>query len=103
MGSLPSTSAFRFCRFCRCWRRTYVGRVNSHGVANMHYQCAARLPEALRFRVPRGLPAAIQTAARRHHSTGAEWVRQTLLRGLESEGLRLVDGEIERIKPEGAR
>ena len=61
-----------------------------------------RLPEALRLRVPMGLNAAVQTAARRHHSTGAEWVRQALLRSLQAEGLYLRDGgEIERI--EGTR
>lgn len=61
-----------------------------------------RLSEALRLRVPRGLPAAVQTAARRHHQTGAEWVRQTLLRRLQAEGLLLrEEGEIQRIDPVG--
>ena len=54
-----------------------------------------RFPEALRLRVPRGLPAAVATAARRHHTSAPEWVRQTLLRSLEAEGVRLRDGEIE--------
>ena len=67
----------------------------------MQPECAVRLPEAMRFRVPRGLPAAVQTAARRRHMTGAEWARQTLLRSLQAEGLRLLDGgEIERVEPE---
>jgi hypothetical protein len=67
------------------------------------YDDVRRLPEALRLRVPRGLPAAVQTAARRHHTTGAEWVRQALLRSLQAEGLALrEEGEIERIEPVGA-
>jgi hypothetical protein len=63
-------------------------------------ECSVRLSQAMRLRVPQGLPRAIQTVARRHHQRGAEWIRQTLLRGLESEGLRLVDGKVERIETE---
>ena len=55
-----------------------------------------RFPEALRLRVPRGLPAAVEAAARRNHTTAPEWVRQVLLRHLELEGLRLnSDGRVE--------
>jgi hypothetical protein len=67
----------------------------------MQPEYAVRLPEALRLRVPAGLPRAVQAAARRHHTTGAEWVRQALLRSLQAEGLFLRDGgEIERVEPE---
>jgi hypothetical protein len=48
-------------------------------------------PSSLRLRVPRGLPEALQIAARQRHTTPAEWVRQTLLRGLAEEGVRLAD------------
>ena len=49
-------------------------------------------PTSLHLRVPHGLPKAVQQAARQRHQTPAEWLRQTLLRGLESEGVRLSDG-----------
>jgi hypothetical protein len=51
-----------------------------------------RFPDRMRLRAPRGLPAAIEIAARRHHTSPSEWARQTLLRGLEAEGLRLENG-----------
>ena len=54
-----------------------------------------RFPERLRLRAPRGLSAALDLAAGRHHQTPAEWARQTLLRGLEAEGVRLSDGDVE--------
>jgi hypothetical protein len=61
-----------------------------------------RLPEALRLRTPRGLSAAISTAAKRYHMTSAEWARQVLLRSLHAEGLVLrEEGEIERVEPAG--
>ena len=48
-------------------------------------------PSSLRLRVPRGLREALQIAARQRHTTPAEWARQTLLRGLAEEGVRLAD------------
>jgi len=55
-----------------------------------------RFPQAVRVRVPEGMPAAIQAAARKHHTSPPEWVRQLLLRGLEAEGLSLrADGQLE--------
>ena len=54
-----------------------------------------RFPDRMRLRAPKGLPAAIEIAARRHHTSPSEWARQTLLRGLEAEGLRLEDGRVE--------
>jgi hypothetical protein len=63
-----------------------------------------RLPEALKLRVPAGLPTAIQAAARRRHMSPPEWARQVLLQGLRAEGLRLGDdGELEQIGPEAGR
>ena len=46
-------------------------------------------PDSLRLRVPRGLTAAVQAAAKQHHTTPAEWARQTLLRGLAADGVQL--------------
>jgi hypothetical protein len=64
---------------------------------------AVRFPEALRLRAPAGMNAAVEAAARRHHTSGPEWIRQALLRSLHAEGLVLrEEGEIERIEP-GAR
>jgi len=61
----------------------------------MQVASRVRFPEALRLRVPRGLPAAVEAVARRHHTTAPEWVRQTLLRSLEADGVRLRDGQVE--------
>jgi hypothetical protein len=62
----------------------------------MQVASTVRFPEALRLRVPRGLPAAVKAAASRHHTTAPEWVRQVLLRHLETEGLRLsAEGHVE--------
>jgi hypothetical protein len=56
---------------------------------------SVRLPERFRLRTPRGLSAAIEIAAGRHHQTPAEFARQALLRALEQDGLRLLDGRVE--------
>jgi hypothetical protein len=53
-------------------------------------------PHSLRLRVPQGLPEALQLAARARHTTASEYARQALLRGLESDGVRLRDGHAER-------
>ena len=50
-------------------------------------------PASLHLRVPHGLPKAVQQAAKQRHQTPAEWLRQTLLCGLEAEGVRLSDSE----------
>jgi hypothetical protein len=46
-------------------------------------------PDSLRLRVPRGLTAAVQIAAKQRHTTPAEWARQALLRGLVADGVQL--------------
>jgi len=50
-------------------------------------------PTSLHLRVPHGLPEAVQQAAKQRHQTPAEWLRQTLLRGLEAEGVKLSESE----------
>jgi hypothetical protein len=50
-------------------------------------------PACLRLRVPQGLPAAVQQAAKQHHTTPSEWARQTLLRGLAAEGVQLSESQ----------
>ena len=52
-------------------------------------------PDSLRLRVPRGLPAAVQQAAKQRHTTPAEWARQALLRCLEADGVRLAAADLQ--------
>jgi len=53
----------------------------------VHFPCS------LHIRVPHGLPKAVQRAAKQRHQTPAEWLRQTLLRGLKAEGVSLSDSD----------
>jgi hypothetical protein len=53
-------------------------------------------PDSLRLRVPKGLPAAMQQAAKQRHTTPSEWARQALLRGLEADGVQLTDLQADR-------
>jgi hypothetical protein len=50
-----------------------------------------RFPDRLRLRVPKGLPAALELAATREHTSPAEWARRALLVSLEAKGIRLHD------------
>jgi hypothetical protein len=52
-------------------------------------------PDSLRLRVPRGLTAAVQIAAKQRHTTPAEWARQALLRGLAEDGVQLGEAQAE--------
>jgi hypothetical protein len=56
-------------------------------------------PDSLRLRVPRGLTAAVQIAAKQRHTTPAEWARQALLRSLAAEGVHLRDTQAETHEP----
>jgi hypothetical protein len=47
----------------------------------------ALYPEWLHLRVPAEMPAAVRRVASRQHTSGAQWVRQTLLRQLAAEGV----------------
>jgi len=61
-------------------------------------------PETLRLRAPVGLAEAIKVVAYRRHTTAGEFIRQTLLRTLQAEGVILTrDGKIEQIDPARAR
>lgn len=57
-------------------------------------QATRRFPHTFRVRVPRGLPAAVDLAARQNHTTPAEWARQALLSCLAADGVHLRDGAI---------
>jgi hypothetical protein len=56
-------------------------------------------PDSLRLRVPRGMPAAVQQAAKQRHTTPAEWARQALLRGLEADGVQLREPQAQAKHP----
>jgi hypothetical protein len=51
-----------------------------------------RFPQRLVVKVPAGLPAAIEIAARRGLTTPAEWARRALLNALEVAGVSLDAG-----------
>ena len=51
-----------------------------------------RYPEALRLRLPAGMPEALLLAAGRYHTTPNEWARQALLRSLQAEGVCIREG-----------
>jgi hypothetical protein len=55
----------------------------------MQSASTVRFPDKLRLRVPRGLPEAVQAAARQRHTNPSEWARQAILRGLEAQGVQL--------------
>jgi hypothetical protein len=58
-----------------------------------------RFPSVLRVRGPAGLPQAIDAAARRRHTTGAQWMREALIARLEAEGVRLTaDGSVTELR-----
>jgi hypothetical protein len=52
-------------------------------------------PEDLRVKAPRGSRDAIAAAAQRQHTTRSEWIRQSLLRALEADGVKLRRGAVE--------
>jgi hypothetical protein len=57
---------------------------------------SSRFPERVQIRSPRGLPRAIELAARRQHTVPAEYCRRAILGALQADGVRLLpDGEIE--------
>jgi hypothetical protein len=63
-----------------------------------HANAEVRFPDRLRLRTPPGLRGAIEAAARQRHTTPAEWARQTLLRGLEADGVRLREGQAQALE-----
>jgi hypothetical protein len=54
----------------------------------------ARFPESVKAQAPKGMSAAISTAAQIRNTTNAEYVRQALLRCLEADGVRLRRGMV---------
>jgi hypothetical protein len=63
-----------------------------------------RYPQIVRARVPAGLPAAIEIAARVQLTSPAEYLRRALLAALEADGVRLdADGRIDLPTPTHAK
>ena len=52
-------------------------------------------PEDFRVKAPRGFNEAVRAAARRQHTTRAEYARRALLRSIEADGVRLRRGLVE--------
>jgi hypothetical protein len=58
-------------------------------------EIAHRFPQRLAIRVPAGLPAAVEAAARRQLTSPSEWARRALLQALQADGVRIgVDGRV---------
>ena len=62
-----------------------------------------RFPDALHVRVPTGLSTAIEAAARNRCTSGSEWIRQALIRGLRDEGLFLSEAAGKPLQQGGAQ
>jgi hypothetical protein len=52
-------------------------------------QAEPRFPDAVKIRVPAGLPSAVDAVARRQGTTPSQWMRTALLASLAAEGVRL--------------
>lgn len=54
-----------------------------------------RYPQRVAFRVPAGLPKAVEAAAARQFLSPSAWIRLALLRQLQTEGVHLrTDGRV---------
>jgi hypothetical protein len=54
-------------------------------------------PEDVRVKAPRGSREAIAAAAQLRHTTQSEWIRQSLLRALEADGVKLCRGTVKLV------
>ena len=52
-------------------------------------------PEDFRLKAPRGFNEAVRIAARRQHTSRAEYARRALLRSIEADGVTLRRGLVE--------
>jgi hypothetical protein len=57
-------------------------------------QSQSRFPSLVRFRAPAGFMEAIDTAARQHHQTASDFMRQLLVREMRRAGVTLRDGKV---------
>jgi len=56
---------------------------------------ASRYPARMEVRIPKALRHAVEIAAERQNTKAAEWIRRSLLRALEVEGIRVRSGVLE--------
>jgi hypothetical protein len=54
----------------------------------------ARFPESVKAQAPKGMTAAISTAARMEHTSNAEFIRRALLESLAAKGVKLRRGMV---------
>jgi hypothetical protein len=54
-------------------------------------------PEDVRVKAPRGSRKAIAKAAEQRNTTQAEYIRQSILRALEADGIRIRRGLVETV------
>jgi hypothetical protein len=69
----------------------------------MEHARPVHLPEKMRVRVPRGLPALVQAAASRECTTPSDFIRRAIVQAVRTAGVELrADGRIEQ-REEGRR
>jgi hypothetical protein len=62
----------------------------------MEHARQVHLPDKMRVRVPKGLPAAVQAAASREFTTPSDFVRRAIVQAVKTAGVELrADGRIE--------
>jgi hypothetical protein len=57
-------------------------------------QAQSRFPDLVRFRAPAGFMSAIDAAARQHHQTASDYMRQLLVREMRRAGVTLRNGKV---------
>jgi hypothetical protein len=57
-------------------------------------QAQSRFPTLVRFRAPAGFMEAIDAAARQHHQTASDYMRQLLVREMKRAGVTLRNGKV---------
>ena len=57
-------------------------------------QPQSRFPTLVRFRAPVGFMEAIDTAARQHHQTASDFMRQLLVKEMKRAGVTLRNGKV---------
>ena len=75
--------------------RSYMSNVQREAYRPVIEDGRGIFPEDLRVKAPRGSREAIAAAAQRRHTTQSEWIRQSLLRALEADGVQLQRGIVQ--------
>jgi hypothetical protein len=62
----------------------------------MQIASTSRFPDAIRCRVPRGMPQAVEAAARAQLTAPSEYIRRAVLAALRTDGVHLdPDGHVD--------